>query len=179
MIDLVNSLLSVSRIEMGTFAVEPAVADVSGIIKGVLVDATVQIRQKDISVNFSPAPVDVETDAKLLRIVLQNLIVNAAEYTPHNGTISIRIAGDKHGITIEIEDSGVGIPKEAQAHLFTKFFRADNARAVKPDGNGLGLYITKSIMKALGGTITFTSEENKGTIFTVRLPKAITPALRK
>jgi signal transduction histidine kinase len=74
---------------------------------------------------------------------------------------------------IQIKDNGYGIPVNAHAKLFSKFFRASNAQTIKPDGTGLGLYITKSIVEALGGTVSFKSKEHVGTTFTVTLPNTV------
>ena len=112
----------------------------------------------------------VETDPKLLRIVFQNLLSNAVGYTPSEGKISIEIKKYESGVVIEVSDSGSGIPPDAQSKIFTKFFRADNAQTIKPDGTGLGLYIVKAIVGTLGGTISFQSKEKEGTVFLVTMP---------
>ena len=71
---------------------------------------------------------------------------------------------------VSISDTGCGIPHDIQEKIYTKFFRADNARLIKSDGTGLGLYITKSMVEALGGTIRFQSKEGEGTVFVVTIP---------
>ncbi len=120
----------------------------------------------------------INCDPTLVRIILQNLLSNAVSYTAPKGVIKVAIKAIDSSVAIEVKDNGCGIPKDAQPKIFTKFFRADNARTVKPDGTGLGLYITKSVVEALGGTISFKSIENKGTMFIVTLPKQ-TVATRK
>ena len=94
------------------------------------------------------------------------------EYTPPGGKIELAISLDreKGGIQIKISDTGYGIPKNQQARIFTKFFRADNVRNKDTDGTGLGLYIVKLIVENSGGKIWFESEENKGTAFYVTVP---------
>jgi two-component system sensor histidine kinase VicK len=117
-----------------------------------------------------------------MKIVLQNLFANAIKYTPENGTITIAIlpSGQEtqnsvinkdEGVLIVVADTGYGIPKNQQSKVFTKLFRADNIKAKDTDGTGLGLYIVKSIVEAVGGKIWLESEENKGTTFYVFLPK--------
>ncbi len=117
-----------------------------------------------------PGSIVIQTDTQFLRVALQNLITNAVEYTPEGGTVSCVVSEVGSGLQVDVSDTGCGIPHNAKEKIFTKFFRADNARTVKAEGNGLGLYITKSMIEALGGKISFTSKENKGTIFTILLP---------
>lgn len=172
MVDLVNTLLNVSRIDLGTFAIQTAPTNISMIADDVLKELQTQIRDKKLEIRREyalDAPV-IESDRQLIRIVLQNLLSNAVAYTPSKGIISIEIGNTGAGVHVKIQDNGCGIPQDAQAKIYTKFFRADNARAIQPDGTGLGLYITKSIVKALGGTMSFESQEEKGTVFSVKFP---------
>jgi PAS domain S-box-containing protein len=112
----------------------------------------------------------LHTDPTLLRIVLQNLISNAVKYSRKGKRISIGFSAQKTRIVFSVEDQGVGIPLAEQKRVFQRFFRAKNVRQLDTDGNGLGLYITKSIVERLGGTIEFKSIENEGTTFTVSFP---------
>ncbi len=114
--------------------------------------------------------VQVLTDPVLLRVVMQNLLGNALKYSPKGSEVAISVQRDGDHATLSVTDAGLGIPVAEQDRIFEKFFRAQNVRKVDTDGNGLGLYISKSIVDRLGGTISFTSEENKGTTFTVSLP---------
>jgi signal transduction histidine kinase len=126
----------------------------------------------------------IPADPKLLRIIMQNLLSNAIRYTAEKGEIDFgaRLAKrgsfvdgrkiDEDSIAIVVSDTGYGIPKNQQGQIFTKLFRADNARERNTEGTGLGLYIVKSIIERSGGNIWFESEENKGTKFYVTLPAA-------
>jgi len=105
-----------------------------------------------------------------MRIVWQNLLSNALKYTPVKGQISISIEKNKNNIKIEVADSGIGIPKAQQNKIFTKLFRADNAKERETDGTGLGLYIVKSIIDQFDGKIWFKSVEHKGSTFFVTIP---------
>lgn len=131
-----------------------------------------QISDKGLKVEkeYAKELSSIENDQQMIRIIFQNLLSNAVAYTPPKGKISVQIKNQDTGVHIAIGDSGYGIPQNAKAKIYTKFFRADNARAIKPDGTGLGLYITKSIVEALGGTISFESKEGEGTVFSVDLP---------
>lgn len=172
MIDLINSLLNISRIELGTFAIQPEYVRLSTIIDSTLKDLQIEIEQKEIAIEkkYKDEDSPIECDPRLVQIIFQNILSNAAFYSPPNGKISIHMKKIEGGTRIDIQDNGCGIPRDMLSRIFTKFFRADNARNMRPDGSGLGLYITKSITEALGGTITFVSEENKGTIFSITLP---------
>lgn len=172
MIDLVNQFLNVSRVELGTFAIEPRPLDISNIAEEALEEFAPQIAKKELNVakEYDKNMPLVNTDPTLLRIVFQNLISNAVKYTPDKGTIWLTIKKETDNFFIKVADNGYGVPKKQQPKIFTKLFRADNAREIDPDGTGLGLYIVKSIVKEMGGAIRFESEENKGSAFYVILP---------
>ena len=172
MIELVNALLNVSRIDLGTFMVDVVPTDFSIAIEDTLKDLSLQIARKDLHVarQYDKSLSPVNADPKLLRIIFQNLLTNAIKYTPAGGSITIGLSKTQSNILISVADTGFGIPAYQQEKIFSKFFRADNAREREPDGNGLGLYIIKSLLEHSGGRIWFTSEENKGTTFFVELP---------
>ena len=103
--------------------------------------------------------------------MLQNLIDNAIKYSKNGGKVNVTASlGPKDVVYINIEDTGIGIPEADKANIFTRFFRAANAQKIVADGSGLGLYIAKNIIEVHGGTLSFVSEEGKGTTFTVTLP---------
>lgn len=174
MVELVNALLNVSRIELGTFAVQPEPTDVVELARDVLNELKPKISEKKLFIEekFSEHLPKVLVDPKLTRIVFQNLLTNAVKYTPEEGKISVSIALGEDGkmFTISVSDTGYGIPAEDRPRIFTKLFRASNIREKETDGTGLGLYIVKSIAEHSGGTVTFTSKEGKGTTFTLMLP---------
>ncbi len=184
MVELVGALLNVSRLDLGTFIIEPELIDVSEISKSVLSELKPQILDKNLKVEefYGENISQFKADKKLLRIVFQNLLSNAVKYTLKDGIIKINISvlvkeeifGQKgfneEKLAISISDSGMGIPKNQQEKVFTKLFRADNARESETEGTGLGLYIIKSIVDQSGGEIWFSSEENKGTKFYVVFP---------
>lgn len=172
MVELINALLNTSRLEMGTFVVEPGLVKIQDITKQVLHDLASKIEQKHvfISENYGKDLPSISADAKLLTIIIQNLLGNAIKYTKEKDTISIKVTVDKKEFLIAVSEHGYGIPKSQQSKIFSKLFRADNARSIEPEGTGLGLYIVKSIVTATGGSIWFESEENKGTSFYVTFP---------
>lgn len=114
----------------------------------------------------------VSADEGKLRWIIENLIDNAVRYSDKGGRITIRIAREKKYVKFSIEDQGIGIPKENQKDLFKKFYRAPNAQQVQTEGSGLGLFIVKSFVEILGGSMHYESEEGVGTTFWFFLPSA-------
>lgn len=174
MTGLVKALLNVSRIELGTFAIEPEDVNLKDLINIVLKEQSHKIEEKDLTVNvkYTRSLKKYSGDKKLLLILFQNLISNATKYNKQGGSIDIAIkeSKTKNTLTIQIKDSGIGIPKEQQANIYEKLFRADNTEQTNESGTGLGLYIVKAIVTESEGTIEFSSVENKGTTFTITLP---------
>ena len=103
-------------------------------------------------------------------MVFQNLLGNAVKYVGVGGKIDFDISRGASDILIKIWNNGVSIPKEAQSKIFTEFFRDDLAKKKESDGNGLGLYIVKSVLKKMGGKVWFESDDAQGTVFYVSLP---------
>ena len=174
MVTLVGALLNVSRIELGTMAILPAPTDLAEIAEDALKELVPQITLKNFRIvkKFDAAPRVMDVDPKLTRVIFQNLLSNAVKYTPANGTIAVSIERKDPNVLITVADTGYGIPASVHQKIFTKLFRADNARERDAEGTGLGLYIVKSILDESGGMVWFDSAENKGTTFYVTLPLA-------
>lgn len=176
MVELVNSLLNVSRLDLGTFEINPKPMKLCEVIDDVAEEMEHTLKEKKQKFkNKCPDDVpDLMADAKLMRVIIQNLVSNAVKYTPESGEISVTVEYNKdkpnEAYVIKVKDSGYGIPKNQIDKIFTKLFRADNVRAMDTEGTGLGLYIIKAILDEAGGKICFDSIENKGTTFTITLP---------
>lgn len=172
MVNLVNALLNASRLELGSVAIDVSKVDVTKIINLVLQDLHQQIKEKHITVseNYAKQLPLITADDKLLTIIIQNVLSNAVKYNKTNGKISITITHHKNEFLISVADTGYGIPQNQQAKIFSRMFRADNARNIEPDGTGLGLYIIKEIVDSVGGKIWFESKENVGTTMHISLP---------
>jgi len=172
MIDLVNALLDVSKIELGTLAVEPVLTDFRAVADSVLQELTPAIESKNLNIErvYDAKLPSVKVDQKLLRIIFQNLLSNATRYIDLGGTVKVKLSKQGTDLLIVIQDNGYGVPAHQQKKLFTKLFRGDNAREKEVDGTGLGLYIVKSIIERVNGSIRFESKEGLGTTFWVTLP---------
>jgi signal transduction histidine kinase len=136
------------------------------------------ITAQEVSVNFEiikgPLP-RIVTDQDKLKRVIVNLLSNAIMYTPRRGKVRIAAEKRQNRLKISIGDSGIGIPKAERPHIFEKFFRGIHAIKTAPDGTGLGLFIVKSFVNAMGGRIFYRSRENQGTTFFFTLPQKLTP----
>lgn len=175
MIELVNTLLNVSRLELGTFLAEPEPVQLKDIAESVLIELEPQILAQHLVINKnydSSLPI-ISADPKLIRMIFQNLLGNAVKYVSTEGKIILEISLQESNILIKVWNNGMEISKEAQPKIFTKLFRDDSAKQKDPEGNGLGLYIVKSIVEKSGGKIWFESGENNGTTFFVTLPLVI------
>ena len=147
---LIDSLLNVSRIDVGVFAIAPSELDMKEVIGEVLADLEAKTTKKSINieVNVDKTLGKLKYDSRLMNIILTNLISNAVKYTPEKGQVKVDIAKEDMCV-IKVQDTGYGIPSHQQDKIFTKMFRAENAVEHEPDGTGLGLYIIKSVIEEL------------------------------
>jgi two-component system phosphate regulon sensor histidine kinase PhoR len=173
MILLINLILDVSRIELGTLTIEPKPFDYVEGAKAAVAQLSTRAIAKGIMIEESyPEPSVVAlADPTLLNVIIENLLSNAIKYTPHGGRVTLTAGRSASRIRIEVADNGFGIAPAEQDKIFTKLFRTGAARRADPEGSGLGLYIVKSIVAESGGDIWFTSEEGKGTSFFVEFPR--------
>jgi two-component system sensor histidine kinase BaeS len=116
-------------------------------------------------------------DAQWIKQALINLLDNALHYTPLAGAVTIRLEAVGDEVAVAVEDTGHGIEPEHLSHLFERFYRTDWARAKDAGGTGLGLPIVKEIAEAHGGTVSVTSQVEKGSVFTLRLPASTHQAI--
>ena len=172
-INLVNDLLDVSRIQEGQIHLQYTLIRAEDIIEEVIQSFSSLIKTTKIKVNFEivngPLP-KILTDAEKLKRVVINLLSNAIKYTPQNKEVHVSVEKKDRYLKVSIADSGVGITKEERKKIFSKFFRSPRIIKIAPDGTGLGLFIAKFLLKAMGGKISFQSRDGMGTTFYFTLP---------
>lgn len=171
--DTVNLLLNINRMEMGRLTNKPEPIDITAIVKQSLITFDEEIKSKKLHIKENLPTKNqpyILLDPNLAGIVINNLISNAVKYTPKSGSVEVNSEVKKGILSFVVSDTGLGIPKSQESRIFTKSFRADNVKEQVPQGTGLGLYLTKSVIDQMGGKIYFESNLNKGTVFTVKIP---------
>jgi signal transduction histidine kinase len=167
---LVDSLLNLNRLEAGQLTIDRAELDLNRLVRQVIDEFRDIIETHTIEYRGNEEPILMEGDELRLEQVLQNLMHNAIKYSPEGGQITIVLASNETHVTIQITDSGIGIPSQALPHLFNRFYRVEHEKAKKISGLGLGLYVVKEIISLHGGTIEVESVEEKGSTFTIHFP---------
>lgn len=182
---LFADLLDVSKADDSRLKNDPKVVDIVPFIHDIVEGLTPQAVEKGLRVIYKPMPdgrqaedsarrinpvfyANVDNDH--LREIVQNLVENAIKYTLQ-GNVVVDVTGDNERVTISVTDSGIGIPKEDQAHLFQKFYRVDNSDTREIGGTGLGLYLCRRLTETIGGRIWVESEYKRGSTFFVELPR--------
>ena len=172
-INLIRDMLGIDRIESGTYGFSYADINIVDLLSNIIAEfqSTADRKHIKVIVNKTNNLPKISVDPQKMRAVLQNLIENSLKYTKDGGEIRIDLGPDgTERMKIVFQDTGVGIPKEQQKDIFKRFFRAENAKSLDPEGSGLGLFIVKTIIERHGGEMSFESEEGKGTKFILTLP---------
>ena len=167
MVYLIADLLNVSRLRTGKFIIDAQPSNLADVVEGEISQLVEQAKAKAQTLTYDK-PTDfpiLMLDETKIRQVIMNFADNALYYTPSGGKVKIELTTDKNHIYFAVKDNGMGVPKEEQKHMFTKFYRAKNARSARPDGTGLGLFMAKKVITAQGGNILFESTEGKGSTF--------------
>jgi PAS domain S-box-containing protein len=179
---LFQDLLDVTKADDGRLSSNPKVIDIVSFTGDVVEGLQPKANEKNLRLFFKAGSGDkgtglniepiyyVDLDGDHLREVLSNLVENAIKYTPA-GEVVIDIQGDTDHVVVSIKDSGIGIPVEDIPHLFQKFYRVDNSDTREIGGTGLGLYLCRRLVEAMGGRIWVDSEYKKGSTFSVELPR--------
>jgi len=168
---LVVDLLTVSRMSAGKFTLDLAPCDLNSLV-AVEVNEFMPRTSENLKLIYNPpqSPIqNVYIDEQKIRQVIINLIDNALNYT-EKGEIAVSLARDNEWLYFKVADSGMGVPEEEKTKLFSKFYRAGNAKNERPDGTGIGLYLVKRVIDAHGGEIIFESAVGKGSTFGFKLP---------
>ena len=171
LIALTRSLLTLAKFTSGKPPVHLVPLALEPMIQDMVDELTLLADDRRITLSFESQSVPpVLGDAQWLKQALINLLDNALHYTPSGGAVTVRLQAVGDGVAVAVEDTGHGIEPEHLPHLFERFYRTDWARAKDAGGTGLGLPIVKEIAEAHGGTISVTSQVDKGSVFTLRLP---------
>ncbi len=165
---ILEEFLSVGRIEEGKIEAQPASFDLATLLAEVVADVQSLRKAGQTIVRQVACPDPFRLDASLLRKILVNLLANALKYSGEHAAVTVQAACHANQLVISVEDQGVGISEEDQAHLFERFFRARTASTVP--GTGLGLYIIAKYLELMGGTVALRSALGQGTTVTITLP---------
>lgn len=172
MVYLIADLLNVSRLHTGKFVIEPGEVNLADVIESEIQQLEDTAKGHEIKLVYKK-PKNIPSiilDETKTRQVIMNFIDNAIYYTPKGGTVTIKLASTAKEVLFTVTDNGIGVPKAEQKNLFTKFYRAGNARKARPDGTGLGLFMAKKVIVAQEGALIFTSKEGKGSTFGFTFP---------
>jgi two-component system phosphate regulon sensor histidine kinase PhoR len=171
---LIDTLLNASRIELGTFHGDGTMFDLVQVTDIAIRDtmALAQSKHQHIEKTYDLTAPIISGEPKLGQVVVQNLISNAVKYTGDGGTIKISVDShpEEEAVYLTVADNGIGIPDGEVGRIFSRFYRASNARDVDSSGSGLGLSIVRSLLERAGGKISFSKAEGGGTKFIVVLP---------
>lgn len=173
--EIIKDLLDVSRIEEGKYKIKPKVVDLKKICKEIIKSFSPWARASNCEIVFNASPKlpNVYVDPSKIRYVVGNLISNAVMYKPPGpAKVEVELKKKDNKVVFICKDNGIGISKKDFSKIFSKFFRSEEAITLNPSGTGLGLYISKAIIKLSGGEIWFKKNRNKGMTFYFTLPTA-------
>ncbi|MBX2865674.1 MAG: GAF domain-containing protein [Leptolyngbyaceae cyanobacterium MAG.088] len=174
LLDVINDILEVAKIEAGRTVLEINEFSLSNLARSSLESFREEAQAKDvdlrINLRLSEAEDSFRADPRRIRQILANLLSNAVKFTDKNGRISLRVWRDPQNVILQVEDTGIGIPEAQQAVLFETFKQLETARQRQYPGAGLGLALTKQLVELHNGSIQVVSTPGKGSMFTVRIP---------
>lgn len=167
---ILNDFLSLSKLEEGKIALTKEPVDVAELLAELVEELEGQTKSGQV-INIKLTGLEgqlIQLDPALCKNIVYNLLTNAIKYSPPNTTVTVSCEKNSQEIQLQVRDQGIGIPETEQIFMFERFFRANNATNIQ--GTGLGLSIVKRYVDLMNGTITFTSQEGKGTTFRVSIP---------
>jgi len=170
LVKLLDDILTINRTESGKINFSPQVVNLKEFCVDLIEEAKTRATDKHIlNFRYNTKSTMFNLDLKLLKFILQNLVVNAIKYSPEGGKVILSVESDSHNIKFRVSDKGIGIPKEETAYIFDSFYRSKNSTNIQ--GTGLGLAIVKKSVDLHQGKISLVSQINAGTTFTVIIPK--------
>lgn len=167
MVYLIADLLNVSRLRTGKFVIENSPVNLAKIVAEEIdqLKETATLHSLRLDYDQPKDFPDLMLDETKIRQLIMNFLDNSIYYTPTGGKITVKLTQTEKTVELRVIDTGIGVPRAEQPHLFTKFYRAGNARKARPDGTGLGLFMAKKVIIAQGGSLIFESKEGKGSTF--------------
>ena len=180
MVHLISDFLNVSRIQTGKFEIELSDVNLAEILDEEIEQQRTSATSRQLTLVYDKPehfPI-MQLDEDKIRQVMMNFVDNAIYYSPGGSTINITLSATADVVEFKVVDHGIGVPADEQHKLFTKFARASNAKKQRPDGTGIGLFMAKKVIVALGGSIIFQSKEGKGSTFGFRLNRKPTVSMQ-
>ena len=174
MVGMSSDLLNASRLSSGRFNIQRQTVDIAHMVEEEVRELLPSAARKSLELIYNPPSgglSNILVDESKTRQVIMNFIDNAIYYT-QKGSIRVELFQDTEETVLKVIDSGMGVPLAEQSKLFAKFYRAENAKAARPDGTGLGLYLAKRVIEDQGGTIIFESVVGTGSTFGFKLPSS-------
>lgn len=172
MVYLIGDFLNVSRIQTGKFVLELKPINLAVLVQEEINQLLTTAERRHIKLEYhQPSHFPALTlDEDKIRQVVMNFTDNAIYYSKPDSTVNIELIATATDVQLKVRDTGIGVPENERHHLFTKFYRAANARQVRPDGTGVGLFMAKKVVTAHGGSIIFESQVGKGSTFGFSMP---------
>ena len=157
LVDVVTDMLSVARIQAGHFELDKSEVDIGELADRTVLEASALAEEKGITLRVQKLdqPPRLHADRAKLIEIMSNYVENAIRYSPEHSTVEVTVRRDRERVYFEVRDHGIGVPKAERKHLFDKFYRASNARREQPNGNGIGLFVVKTVAEAHGGKAYF------------------------
>jgi len=173
MIKLVSDILSTLRLESEAALIKKGKISVASLFKDILITVTTAAKERKVALQSSlnHRTLIIETDPEILKSIIRSFFSNAINYSRPGQKVILGVKEESRAVVFFVRDFGIGIPKNEQKRMFERFYRASNARALKPIGTGIGLNIAKILAEKIGAEISFKSEENKGSTFYLSIPK--------
>jgi two-component system phosphate regulon sensor histidine kinase PhoR len=174
---LILDMLSLSRLDSSQELFEHGPLSLVTVLEACLESHRGRAEAKNLSLTFDPGNLGSETlvlaDEEAIRQIFDNLIDNAIKYTPDGGKVRMACSHARDMVTVEVTDTGIGIPRDELPRIFERFYRVDKARSRELGGTGLGLSIVKHLISSIQGQISVTSRPGSGSRFTVKIPRCV------